>query len=213
MARDLTSTVQTETQQPVVRPEVFLELDFPSALVWFWTGFGTKIMDGKSFTGVGDFGIPPEIDESDALSPKMVEFTLTGIPSTSISATQTEKYRGRAVRSWFAFLDSSGNIITDPYLWFIGRMDTMSVRESGETADISLTAEDCMVDLNRPRTSRYTPAEQERLYPGDTSMRYVARLSEKPIYWMSAPPSPVAGANGGGLPIESGKMQFRKAGG
>jgi hypothetical protein len=183
MARDLTATIQTETQASLIYPEVFAEFDFGSGFLRVWTGLGSKSWDSNTWTGVGDLGSIPNVEEATDISPRNVTFALSGIPSSTISVALTENYRGRSVRSWIAFLDSSGTIKADPYQWFAGRMDTMSIRESADSADISISCENCLVDLRRPRSTRYTPAEQERRFPGDTSLRYVAKLAEKPIYW------------------------------
>ena len=73
-------------------------------------------------------------------------------------------------------------IVADPVLVFHGRMDVMNI-EIGNTATITVTAESRLADWNRARTSRYTDEEQQRLYPGDKGLQYVAQTAEMELVW------------------------------
>jgi hypothetical protein len=75
--------------------------------------------------------------------------------------------------------------VADPYLVFDGRMDVMTIEDAGETANISLSAESRLIDLERARVRRYTNNDQQNQFAGDTSLRFVADLQDKEIAWGS----------------------------
>jgi hypothetical protein len=79
---------------------------------------------------------------------------------------------------------TSGIITAGPlYQLFSGRMDTMSVEDNGNTANISLVVENALVDLERPRIRRLTNEEQLARFPGDQSLSGVAKLQDRQISW------------------------------
>ena len=64
-------------------------------------------------------------------------------------------------------------------------MDVMTIDDNGETANISLTAESRLIDLERARERRYTSDDQKVRHPNDTGLDFVASLQEKEIAWGS----------------------------
>jgi len=66
---------------------------------------------------------------------------------------------------------------------FSGRMDTMSIKDSGDTANISLTAESRLIDLERSRERRYTSEDQKIDYPNDKGLEFIADLQNQEIVW------------------------------
>ena len=64
-------------------------------------------------------------------------------------------------------------------------MDVMTIEDAGDTANISLSAESRLIDLERARVRRYTNNDQQNQFAGDTSLRFVADLQDKEIAWGS----------------------------
>lgn len=65
---------------------------------------------------------------------------------------------------------------------FRGRMDQMDVRV-GDTATVTVKLLNRMADWERPKVRRYTDQEQQRQYPGDNGMRFVASTVDKTLLW------------------------------
>lgn len=200
MSRALTSGMVTAVTAPVVNPVMLCEFAFDGGIVRFWTGYGTLTWSGSDFTGSGNLIGVSAIKEVADNSAQGASFTLNGIPSSLISTALTESYQGRSAKLWLGAMDSSGALIADPYLIFGGRMDVMSISDSGETGSITLTAENRLIDLNRSRERRYTPEDLAIEFPADNSLRFVAALQNAQIIWGAAG-STVAGS---GEPVNSG---------
>jgi hypothetical protein len=62
-------------------------------------------------------------------------------------------------------------------------MDTMGIEDSGDTANIGLTAESRLIDLERSRERRYTSEDQKIDYPNDKGLEFIADLQDKEIVW------------------------------
>ena len=62
-------------------------------------------------------------------------------------------------------------------------MDLMTIADDGERANIGLTCENRLIDLNKPRIRRYTNSDQQSEFSGDTGFSFVESLQEKTIYW------------------------------
>jgi hypothetical protein len=165
MARDLTAGMTSAIVAPVVAPVFLFFADFPSGAVRAWTGFGNLTFDGDTYIGVGDFGGVERVDESTDLRANGCRFTLSGIPSSLLSAALSDDYQGRTCSLFLGVLDlSSGALIADPYQVFSGRMDVMTIEDGADTASIGLDAENRLIDLYRPRETRYTNEEQQTLF-------------------------------------------------
>ena len=108
-----------------------------------------------------------------------VTFTLSGIDQTAISVALAENYQGRPVTLWFGALDASENIIDAPVIQFRGKLDVMTMEDDGQTAIITVTAENDLLGLERPRERRYTDEDQELDYPDDRFFEFIEGLQEK----------------------------------
>jgi len=183
MSRDLTAAVIAAATNPNVRPAFFAFLDLDSGPVRVWTGYGNFVLDGDTYAGVGTFGNISPISESTGVRANGIELSLSGIPAEVVSLVLSEPYRGRPVSLKMAVLDASLAVIADAVEVFAGRIDTMSLNDSGETSVVTIAAESRLIDLERPRETRYTDEEQQRLFPGDLGLEYVAGLQDKELPW------------------------------
>jgi hypothetical protein len=159
---------------------VAVELEFDSGAVRLWNGYHDATIDGDEYTGAGSFMSVGTIEESGEVSAKGTTIALSGIDASLISLALQENYQNRSARVIIGTVDNG--VFTD-YTLFRGRMDVMAIEESGETASIRVTAENNLIDLERPRSSRYTSEDQKTYYPGDLGLDYVADLQDKQINW------------------------------
>lgn len=183
MARDLTSAMVDAVTGQVIRPIVFFEGVFASGTLNMFSGIGAIDWDGKTWTGGGDMiGVSP-ISETANIEARGVSVSLNGFDSAHVSLALQDLRQGKSGKIWLGFLDDSDAIIADPKLAFSGRLDTAQLDDSGDTASIMVIYESRLIDLRRPRTRRYTDAEQRARNPADGSMRFVESLIDAEIIW------------------------------
>ena len=156
-----------------------VEALFDSGTVRLWTGFGEIVIDGNTYIGAGNLISVSEIHEGAEIEARGARIGLNGIPAELLGLALNEPYQGRELRIHVGTLDNG----TQAHMLFRGRMDTMTLQDSGETASINVTVENRLVDLERSRIRRFTAEDQKALYPGDTGLDYVAAIQGKPLTW------------------------------
>jgi len=183
MARTLPAALSTEFEAAQLKPFYAVELGFESATLRFWTGFGTITANDEDWFGAGMvLGISSPNENID-LSAEGLTVTFSGLDSSVVAITLLENYRGRPAKVYIGALDDSNEPVSDLYQVFAGRMDVMSIQEDGQNATISLQIENVLIDLERSRPRKYTDEEQKKRFPGDRSLRFVAKLQDRQILW------------------------------
>lgn len=157
-----------------------VELEFDSGTVRLWNGTHDAIIEGETYTGSGSLLSISEVEETGEIAARGATVTLSGLDAGFIATALAENYQNRPARLLFGTI--TDNVYT-AYTLFRGRMDVMSISEGAEEATISLTIENRLIDLERPRSSRYTSEDQKARYPNDLGLDYVADLQDKQILW------------------------------
>jgi hypothetical protein len=184
MARSLTTALEAATVARNVPPILLLELVFDSVTTRVWSGWGDLVWGARTFTGAGTLGAVSPVEEATELRATGLDLTLSGIPSSVLSLALSEPYQGRLATVWMGALDpNTFALVADPYQIFQGRMDVMTVADSGETATITISVESRLIDLERSRERRYDDADQKIDYPTDRFFEYVPSLQDIEIKW------------------------------
>lgn len=184
MSRNLTTAVSNQLSADELEPFFAIKLNFDSGALRLWTGYGDITVASETYTGGGQFlGISP-VEETVEIAARGVSMSLNGIDASLITLALTENYQTRSAKVFLGVI-SSGAVVADPYLIFDGRMDVMTIDDNGETANISMTAESRLIELERPKLRRYTSEDQKLNHPDDIGLDFVASLQEKEIAWGS----------------------------
>lgn len=162
--------------------EVFyaVELEFDSGTVRLWNGTYDASIEGETYTGAGSLLSISEVEETGEIAARGANLSLSGIDNGFLSTALTEEYQNRPARVLFGVI--SGGVYS-AYTIFEGRMDVMTITEGAETSTISLAIENRLIDLERPRSFRYTSEDQKQFYPNDKGLDYVADIQEKEVLW------------------------------
>lgn len=199
MTRDLTAGVSSEVVKNRLRMAMLVDLVFDSDPLYVWSGIGSLSWNGQTYLGTGALGKISAIEETSEVRSNGIQLSLSGIPSSLISIALGTQYQGRPCRVRMAFFDSSNVLIDDPVQVFSGKLDVMQIVDSGDTCEILVTAENRLIDLERPKEVRYyTDSEQQRYSTGDLGCQYVEKLQTKEIVWgrVRSSPAPVTSPPG-----------------
>lgn len=183
MSRGITGAVNTIFESDNLSPFMAIDLEFDGGNFYAWTGYGNITFNGATFIGGGDFLNVSQISETSEIQANGISVNLSGIPSDLISSALSETYQGRPAKLYLGVLDANSAVVADPYLIFSGRMDVMGIEDSGDTANINVTAESRLIDLERSRERRYTSEDQKINYPNDKGLEFIADLQDKEIVW------------------------------
>ena len=183
MARTLVQALQDELNASSLSPFYALEFVFDSGTLRLWTGLGELTANGEVWTGgAGVISISTSSETVD-LSANSVQVGLNGLDQSVLAISLLENYRNRPFRLYFGCINNQNQVVSQMYQLFAGRMDVMAIEDSGSTANIILTVENALVDLERPRIRVLTDEEQKSRFPGDNSLSQVALLQDRQISW------------------------------
>lgn len=183
MARSLSTPLRDEIVAEELRPFVAVEIEFDSGTSRAWSGYGTITIDGNPYYGTGTLGAISAISESTENRASGITLTLSGIPDDLIALALSEQYQGNETRVYLGAMTHLNVPLGDPYLIFKGRIDTMQIGQSEETATITITVENRMIDLERAKIRRYTSEDQKIDYPNDKGLDYVPSIQETELTW------------------------------
>lgn len=186
MSRTLSNSVYNACGASTVRLAYLVELAFDTAPLRIWSGQGnfTWAANSKTFSGLGDLLSISGVQEAQRIEANGIDLTLSGVSTAMISVVLAENYRNRRARVWLALFDNTtGTLLADPVSVFAGRIDTISLTDAGESAEVRIACESRLIDLKRARERRYTHEDQVDLYPGDLGFAYVAGLQDREIAW------------------------------
>jgi len=182
MTRTVSSAFLTALADPEIEVFYAVNLDFDSGSLLFWTGYGSKVIGGETYTGTGNLLTIEGLEETSDLSARGTTLTLNGLDSTIISYALSEEYQGRSVTIYLGIGSETVEI-------FSGYMDQMQVADSGDTSTIKLTVESKLIVLERPVVRRYTEQSHQAvrnsksLSGDDSFFRWLTKLQDKQITW------------------------------
>ena len=183
MSRGITSALNTKFTSSSFRPFVAVDLDFSGGNVTVWTGLGNITFASTTFVGTGEIlGISP-VTENGAVQANGMVVSFNGLDSSLVSTALTENYQGRSAIVYVGVIDDDYTVVADPYQLFKGRMDQMTISDDGESANIKVTCESRLIELNRPRVRRYTMVDQQSEFSGDKGLNFISSLQDKSIRW------------------------------
>jgi hypothetical protein len=143
------------------------------------------VVGSDTYLSTGGLGSIREVSEA-ADATEGLEFSLSGIDEALVTIAAAASYEGRLVRLLKAYLDAETNaIIGSPVVQWIGRIRTMAIVESNDSAAITLTAEHYEIELQQASPLRWNNADQQKLYPGDKGCEHVEALVERRLIWPS----------------------------
>jgi hypothetical protein len=179
--RELTPGMVTGFTNNVVRPVLLFQMDTSAGTVYIWSGIGNLVWNGITFIGAGALATVDVIPETTDLSANGVTVALSGIPSSYLAlALESIENRYNATL-WFGLFDDNLNLIADPYQVYQGITDVPTITEGTDTCKITITIENRFSDLNRARTTYYTPQDQALIDATDKGFDYVAGLQNASV--------------------------------
>jgi hypothetical protein len=182
MSRDISTAVANEVSAAQVQPFLLFRGDFIDGVVRTWSGLGDLIWDNQTWIGTGTLLQISAIEENAETVANGAVVSLSGLPVELISLTLNSVKQGAKGEIYLGFF-SGGLVIADPLLVFEGKLDVAYIEEDAETATVSITYESRLIDLQKPRESRYTDKDQQNTYPGDLGFSFVPSLQEKTLNW------------------------------
>lgn len=182
--RTFAAPAATVLAGPVVPLVMLVELGF-SPGIRLCSGSVTVSYGGNNYAGTGTLGAVEAVTD-EVQSTAGLRFTLSGVPSESIALALGETVRGTPCTLRMAVLDPVTHAVLDAPPLFTGTLDQMPITHGQDTCTIGVVAIHRGETYRRPKPLRYTDGDQQRLFTGDTSLRYVLSQSQAQDVWPAA---------------------------
>ena len=199
MSRDISTAFNGGLDDTVVEPFFAVELFFDNnETLRLWSGIGELTHGGVVYYGTSTLLAVSEIEETAQISASGASLTLSGVPSSVVALALSEPYQGRTAKIYFGLYNNTTSTVGTTFVTqdnatkvyfeslvevFVGYMDQMKIEESGETTTIQLLIENKLIDLERPRNSRFTSEFQKATYPTDKGFDFVESMQDLVINW------------------------------
>jgi hypothetical protein len=173
VARNLTAGFIAEATAATNRPIVLFRGVFASSTILLWNGWGDISWAAQTWLGNGWFQSMEGGDETTEVEATDMTIVLSGVPSSVISLVLSDQKQGAEGAIWIGFLNSSGAVINDPYLWWKGVYSHAELDYSPDAPLVRLMYDSPLMDMERPREQRWTHDCQTKLFSGDLGFQYV----------------------------------------
>ena len=166
-----------------------VDLDFVGGMQRVTSAPVDVVESGNTYTGVGNAGYVKDLEESADTGDQRVTIGLAlgNSAMLALALTNVGNYRNRAASIHLALFDEAFQLVGAKVTRWVGRMDKVNVRRGEDGAGYveMICSRSGMPRARVLQGRRMTDAQQRMLYAGDTGLRYVAGLIEKPALWLS----------------------------
>tara|TARA_R110000772_G_scaffold245564_1_gene358998 strand:+ start:122 stop:757 length:636 start_codon:yes stop_codon:yes gene_type:complete len=160
-----------------------VKAEFDTDDIMVWSGTGDITIASESYTGAGSLLSIGTVEDTTEIKSSGMDVAISGMDTTVLNYALTENYQNRPITIFLGYLMGGTNEVAGTLTLFKGRMTTLSVSDTPKGAGINISAENRLVDLDRPSNFRYTKESQNFLHSGDTGFNRVASLQDKEIVW------------------------------
>jgi hypothetical protein len=139
------------------------------------------VYNGHTYqTALGVGQIEP-LEETDA-GVMGLAFTLSHVPSSSVSLALGTEVQGRSCVLRMAFIDSTGTLRVDDNVW-TGYLDQMTLQDDSPSGGLRVTAEHRLVRWDTPRPIRFSDEDQRAISPADGFFKNSAAVAQATLVW------------------------------
>lgn len=194
-ARGLASAMQTAIAAERGTIAWLFEFQFAGGTVRFATTPHdlTTTSPSATWQGIGGHMEYDFVQEGTDPSGYGVDVTLSGVDQTVINLLLSDKFANRKAKIYFAHLDDSGAVTTNPYPMFDGNMNGDFRWVERRTADgqgtVTITGRlsDDLSALGLVRGFLTNLESHQAVFAGDKFFEFVGTLNGRTLYWGNRP--------------------------
>jgi hypothetical protein len=160
-----------------------VKAEFDTDDILVWTGNDDLVINSETYTGAGSLLSISNVEDTLDLKPTGISIALSGMDADVLNMALTENYQNRDISVFMGFLMGGSNEVAGVLKVFAGRMMSLDVTDDIDGAVVAVTAENRLIDLERPSNLRYTAESQKFVDSSDTSLNRVQQLQDKQIAW------------------------------
>ena len=175
MTRALTTAVKNELATNDIRPIHLITIGFSTPVNITDNSFSlTSSVSGSSVTyNASDFimGISDFTEETD-LTKGSITLSLSGADQTFISTVLNENVINDSVDIFRGFLNDSNSLISDPFLFYKGKIDGFTINETDTASTVNLGIVSHWADFEKKNGRKTNNTSQQRFFSTDVGMSF-----------------------------------------
>lgn len=179
-AAALLARLQSGERIPLVQ---LIELQLASTTLRYTTAGISLSWSGVTWLSVGGSVEPMDFKAGGDVDTMVM--TLPGVTETDLAVALAEPLEGRPALIYDALVDPDTGAVAQAVLGWSGTLNVPTVAD-GPVASVTLSAEHTAITARRPKVSRYTDDEQQRLHAGDISLHFDPATDALPLPWPAA---------------------------
>ena len=160
-----------------------VKAEFDTDDILIWTGNDDLTINSETYSGAGTLLSISNMEDTLDMKPSGISIALSGMDADVLNMALTENYQNRDISVFMGFLMGGSNEVAGVLKVFAGRMVSLEVDDDVDGATVSISAENRLIDLERPSNLRYTAESQQFVDSNDTSLNRVQQLQDKQIAW------------------------------
>ena len=175
MTRSLTTAVKTELATNDIRPVHLITIGFGTTVNITDCSFPlTSSVSGASVTyDASDFIMNvPEFSEQTELSKSSLSLALSGADQTFISVVLNENVINDSVDIYRGFLNDSNALISDPFLFYKGKIEGFTIGETDTASTVTLDIVSHWADFEKKNGRKTNNTSQQRFFSTDVGMNF-----------------------------------------
>lgn len=181
MTRSLAAGVTSAVGAPHIESFALVEMGLDSGTLYLCGAAVDVIYSGNTYLSAYGVGQIEPIEETDA-GVMGLAFTLSHVPSSSLSLALGTEVQGRSCLVRMAFIDSSGALNVDTNVW-TGYLDQMVITDDSPSGQIRVTAEHKLIRWDVPKLWRFSDEDQRIVLSTDGFFKNAAATAEATIVW------------------------------
>lgn len=167
---------------------ILVRFDFTTAPRNLWLGSGRLLAGGEFWDGLGELGSISGLESAIGGTAPVATFSLSGVDAALVPAAldSAHEVKGREVVVYVQFFGADSQALDDPFSVYVGTLDVMRIKAQGAgLRTIEVTAETLFARRAMPPWGYLTDRDQQRLFPGDLGLEFVALMISKTVTWPS----------------------------
>jgi len=180
MTRSIVSSAQTKLASRSLFVADLIELQLSTTLYYTTTNANIQFDSDtapdsgtNTYTAQGQFLSYGNINETSDLRISSLDLTFTAVDTTTLAQLTNNDYIDKRVVIYRAILESDYSFTpSEVFMIFDGRISGYNVRETNDTATVTVQAASQFADFERLNGRRTNPASQNVHFPNDRGMDF-----------------------------------------
>ena len=175
MARSLTSAVKTELATNKLNPVTLVYLGIASGSR-YTDHYKDISYNANTYTASSVLLGVSDVSESSDVAVDSITVVFTGADQTIISLLLNNDYMDKEAEIYKGFLDSSQQLIADPFLLFKGRIESFAIDEDANSSQVSISIASHWADFDKTKGRKTNTNSQQLFYSGDVGFDYASQV-------------------------------------